>query len=87
MRILTSTYIIKFYKCSDFLMTFSLSFRDLNSGEIFEKISSNECPEVVETAPGWVHDITNIGSDEMIVLAWANENFDLKNPDTIPEVV
>lgn len=65
----------------------SFKFRDLNSGEIFEKISSNECPEVVETAPGWVHDITNIGSDEMIVLAWANENFDLKNPDTIPEVV
>jgi len=65
----------------------SFKFRDLNSGELYEKISSYECPEVVETAPGWVHDITNIGSDDMIVLAWANENFDLKNPDTIPEVV
>lgn len=67
--------------------TASFKFRDLNSGELFEKITSDVCPEVVETAPGWVHDITNIGSDDMIVLAWANENFDLKNPDTIPEVV
>tara|TARA_B100000212_G_C27383029_1_gene537976 strand:- start:419 stop:1522 length:1104 start_codon:yes stop_codon:yes gene_type:complete len=65
----------------------SFKFRDLNSGKSYEKISSCECPEVIETAPGWVHDVTNIGSDDMIILAWANENFDLKNPDTIPEVV
>tara|TARA_B100001142_G_C14344543_1_gene659372 strand:+ start:3166 stop:4269 length:1104 start_codon:yes stop_codon:yes gene_type:complete len=65
----------------------SFKFRDLNTGECFEKITSFETPEVVETSPGWVHDITNIGSDEIIVLAWANENFDQHNPDTIPEVV
>ncbi len=65
----------------------SFKFRDLNSGQLYEKISSCECPEVVETAPGWVHDITNIGSNDMIILAWANENFDPNNPDTIPEVV
>lgn len=65
----------------------SFKFRDLNTGKCYEKITSFETPEVVETSPGWVHDITNIGSDEIIVLAWANENFDQHNPDTIPEVV
>lgn len=65
----------------------SFKFRDLNSGICFEKITDSSKPEIVETAPGWVHDITNIGEEDMIVLAWANENFDLNKPDTIPEDV
>jgi UDP-2-acetamido-2,6-beta-L-arabino-hexul-4-ose reductase len=44
--------------------------------------------KVVDTIPGWVHDITNIGPEIMIVLTWANEKFDRANPDTYPgEVV
>ena len=38
---------------------------------------------VVETVPGWTHDITNVGQDEMIVMIWANEIFDRDRPDTI----
>jgi UDP-2-acetamido-2,6-beta-L-arabino-hexul-4-ose reductase len=38
---------------------------------------------VVETVPGWVHDITNIGSEVVVVLLWANEVFDPRLPDTI----
>ena len=37
---------------------------------------------MVETIPGWIHDITNIGEDEMIVMLWANEIFDRDQPDT-----
>jgi UDP-2-acetamido-2,6-beta-L-arabino-hexul-4-ose reductase len=37
----------------------------------------------VETIPGWSHDITNVGDDEMIVMLWANEIFDRDHPDTI----
>ena len=33
--------------------------------------------------PGWSHDITNIGTEDMIVMLWANEIFDPDNPDTI----
>jgi len=33
--------------------------------------------------PGWSHDITNISSEEMVVMIWANEIFDRDNPDTI----
>ena len=31
----------------------------------------------------WVHEITNIGREELIVMLWANEIFDPKRPDTI----
>ena len=40
-------------------------------------------PEIVETVPGWSHDITNIGKDVMVVMLWANEIFDPDLPDTI----
>jgi len=38
---------------------------------------------VVETVPGWTHDITNVGDNEMIVMLWANEVLDRQQPDTI----
>jgi UDP-2-acetamido-2,6-beta-L-arabino-hexul-4-ose reductase len=44
-------------------------------------------PQIVETVPGWTHDITNIGTDEMVVMLWANEIFDRANPDTIASKV
>ena len=40
-------------------------------------------PQIVETVPGWIHDITNIG-ERMDVFLWANEVFDPCNPDTFP---
>ena len=57
-------------------------FRRIDSGEFYELFTSGEKPEVVETVPGWTHDITNAGSDEMIVMLWANEIFDRERPDT-----
>ena len=39
-------------------------------------------PEVVETIPGWVHDITNSGKDKTVVMLWANEIFNQDLPDT-----
>ncbi|WHI52439.1 hypothetical protein P3339_06565 [Microbulbifer sp. MLAF003] len=32
--------------------------------------------------PGWTHDITNVGDEEMIVMLWANEIFNREQPDT-----
>jgi UDP-2-acetamido-2,6-beta-L-arabino-hexul-4-ose reductase len=60
-------------------------FRSLTSGEHHEIITSSERPEVVESIPGWIHDITNIGDCEMVVMLWANENFDPGRPDTIAD--
>ncbi len=58
-------------------------FRHMVTNERFEQITSGDLPTVVETIPGWTHDITNIGSAEMIVMLWANEIFDRQKPDTI----
>lgn len=58
-------------------------FRHMQTGEIVERISDGRRPEVVETVPGWTHDITNIGNDELIVMLWANEQFDRDRPDTV----
>ncbi len=58
-------------------------FRHLITGEFVELRTSSDMPTVVDTIPGWSHDITNIGDDEMIVMLWANENFDQQKPDTI----
>ena len=57
-------------------------FRHMVSGEFHELVTEGDKPEVVETVPGWTHDITNIGNDEMIVMLWANEIFDRAHPDT-----
>jgi UDP-2-acetamido-2,6-beta-L-arabino-hexul-4-ose reductase len=57
-------------------------FRHMHTGETHELLTSGDRAEVVETVPGWTHDITNIGVDEMIVMLWANEVFDLEKPDT-----
>lgn len=60
----------------------SFKFRQMQSGETHELVTSGEKAEIVETVPGWTHDITNIGSDEMLVMLWANEVFDRSRPDT-----
>ncbi|MFT0633559.1 UDP-2-acetamido-2,6-beta-L-arabino-hexul-4-ose reductase [Pseudomonas sihuiensis] len=57
-------------------------FRHMTSGELHEVITEGDNPQIVETVPGWTHDITNIGDDEMIVMLWANEIFDRAHPDT-----
>ncbi len=58
-------------------------FRHMQTGETHELLTSGDKAEVVETVPGWTHDITNIGTDEMLVMLWANEIFDSQQPDTI----
>jgi UDP-2-acetamido-2,6-beta-L-arabino-hexul-4-ose reductase len=58
-------------------------FRHLLTNERVELRTSGSAPQVVDTIPGWTHDITNVGDDEMVVMLWANENFDRQKPDTI----
>lgn len=58
-------------------------FRNLLTDEIVEFSTSEALPEVVDTIPGWIHAITNIGDTELIVMLWANEIFNRNNPDTV----
>ena len=57
-------------------------FRQIQTGEEYELVTDGEKAEIVETVPGWTHDITNIGDTEMVVMLWANEIFDREKPDT-----
>ncbi len=57
-------------------------FRQMHTGQIHELCTSGEVSTIVETVPGWTHDITNIGADELVVMLWANEVFDRARPDT-----
>ena len=57
-------------------------FRHMQTGQAHELVTTGDQPEIVETVPGWTHDITNIGTEEMIVMLWANEVFDRARPDT-----
>jgi UDP-2-acetamido-2,6-beta-L-arabino-hexul-4-ose reductase len=62
-------------------------FRHVLTDETYELFTSGEAPMIVETIPGWSHDITNVGEDEMVVMLWANEIFDRDRPDTIASKV
>lgn len=62
-------------------------FRHLLTDELVELRTSGAKAQIVETVPGWSHDITNVGTDEMIVMLWANEIFDRAQPDTISSKV
>lgn len=57
-------------------------FRHMLTGEFYELHTSGEQSEIVETVPGWTHDVTNVGEDELICMLWANEIFDRDKPDT-----
>jgi UDP-2-acetamido-2,6-beta-L-arabino-hexul-4-ose reductase len=57
-------------------------FRHMLTNEVHHIETQGDKPQVVETVPGWTHDITNIGIDEMVVMLWANEIFDPAKPDT-----
>ena len=57
-------------------------FRNIVTGVTAEMETSGDTPRIVDTVPGWTHDITNIGDTEMIVMLWANEVYDRSRPDT-----
>jgi len=61
-----------------------MRFRQIVTAEICEVTVSGDKPQVVDSIPGWVHDITNVGDSEVVVMLWANEVFDRQRPDCIP---
>jgi UDP-2-acetamido-2,6-beta-L-arabino-hexul-4-ose reductase len=62
-------------------------FRHMLTNEVHHLETHSDLPQIVETVPGWTHDITNIGSEELVVMLWANEIFDSAKPDTIASKV
>ena len=58
-------------------------FKQVITNEYHELTVTSDQPQVVETVPGWSHDVTNIGEEELVVMLWANEIFNQDSPDTI----
>jgi UDP-2-acetamido-2,6-beta-L-arabino-hexul-4-ose reductase len=50
------------------------------------RVSGRE-PAVVDMPTMWSHNITNVGSDDLLTLFWSNDLFDPARPDTYPEAV
>ncbi|HYC63699.1 MAG TPA: NAD-dependent epimerase/dehydratase family protein, partial [Reyranellaceae bacterium] len=46
-------------------------FRHILSGDTHELLTSGDKPEVVESIPGWAHDITNVGDQLLVAMVWA----------------
>lgn len=67
--------------------TARFGYRHIITNEIHEIISTGGEGRIVETIPGWTHNVTNIGEDELVVLVWANEIFDRQKPDTVAQKV
>lgn len=57
-------------------------FRHMQTGQEHELRTTGSKSQIVETVPGWTHDITNVGEEEMVVMLWANEVFNRARPDT-----
>ena len=62
-------------------------FRHIVTKETYEIVVRGEEGRIVETVPGWTHNVTNIGEDELVVMLWANEIFDREKPDTFAQKV
>jgi UDP-2-acetamido-2,6-beta-L-arabino-hexul-4-ose reductase len=63
------------------------SYRNLTTQEHAEFIIEADNQQMIESIPGWVHKIENIGQTVLVVLVWSNELFDESNTDTYPEKV
>ena len=61
--------------------------RRVGSGKVTEHTVSGDKIEVIDIAPGYTHNITNIGGTDMVTVMWASECFDPERPDTYYEEV
>ena len=63
------------------------AFENIISGDKHEIITDDKKLIVVQSIPGWSHNITNITTDDIIVMLWSNEIFDKNNPDTYGSLI
>ncbi len=57
-------------------------FRHIITEETYEVYLKDKGLKIIESIPGWTHEVTNIGEEDLIIMVWANEIFDRDFPDT-----
>jgi UDP-2-acetamido-2,6-beta-L-arabino-hexul-4-ose reductase len=65
----------------------TIEFRRIGSSEVLRFELSGENPSFVDMPVWYSHNITNVGSEELITLFWINEFYDPGDPDTFFESV
>jgi UDP-2-acetamido-2,6-beta-L-arabino-hexul-4-ose reductase len=60
--------------------------RVLHDDVVRFRVSGRE-PAIVDMPTMWAHSITNVGTEDLLTLFWANEVFDPASPDTYAETV
>lgn len=62
-------------------------FYDLKTKKKRRFVIKGQSKKFIETKPMIVHAIKNIGKEKLIMLAFVNEVFDIKNPDTYSRII
>lgn len=65
----------------------SIKLRRIGTDKVIEYKVSGDAPSWVEMPIYYTHNITNIGSTELVTLFWINEHFNPDDPDTFFEKV
>lgn len=58
------------------------SFKNILSNKEFKIKVSEKKLKIIDTVPGWAHSIKNIGKETVVAIIWANEIFNIDDPDT-----
>ena len=61
-----------------------LRLQKLGDGDILKYPISSEKLEAVDIPPGYIHDVTNTGSCDLVLLIWVSQLYDPEQPDTYP---
>lgn len=64
-----------------------LLLKDRAAGEVKSYELSGDRPTVVDIPVNQIHNITNIGEEEMFLLIWVSEIFNPDDPDTFYEEI
>jgi UDP-2-acetamido-2,6-beta-L-arabino-hexul-4-ose reductase len=65
--------------------TGQLLLKERETGEVDETMMGVDDLKAIRADPGTIHAIKNVGEEDMILLVFANEKFDPKDPDTYYE--
>lgn len=64
-----------------------IQMRRIGTSEVYSYTVSGNTPSFVDMPVWYTHNLTNIGSEELITLFWINEIYDPNDPDTFFEPV
>jgi UDP-2-acetamido-2,6-beta-L-arabino-hexul-4-ose reductase len=59
-----------------------IRFKKIGADKVIEYFVSGDKMEVVDIPPGYAHNIENLGNTDMVTIMWANECFNVEDPDT-----